>query len=56
MIFEFNFCLYEFSRPMSTDSNINTVDPRTYFYLRHFLEKSKSAGETLALIPTWVRY
>lgn len=42
-------------RPMSTDRNINTVDPRTYFYLREFLEKSKVAGETLVLIPTWVQ-
>lgn len=42
------------TRPMSDDRNTNTVDPRTYFYLREFLEKSKSAGETIVLIPTWV--
>lgn len=42
-------------RPMSADRNTNTVDPRTYFYLREFLEKSKSAGETIVLIPTWVQ-
>lgn len=45
-----------FTRPMSGDRNTNTVDPRTYFYLREFLEKFKSAGETIVLIPTWVRF
>ncbi|XP_064611745.1 uncharacterized protein LOC135475740 [Liolophura sinensis] len=42
-------------RPFSNDSKINTVDTRTYFYIRGFLEEAKSAGKDVALIPTWVQ-
>ncbi|XP_056012965.1 uncharacterized protein LOC125647004 isoform X2 [Ostrea edulis] len=42
-------------RPMSSDTKVNSVDPRSYFYLRGFLEKAKNAGETIALVSTWVQ-
>ncbi|ESO84294.1 hypothetical protein LOTGIDRAFT_236277 [Lottia gigantea] len=42
-------------RPFSKDSNVNTIDPRTYFYLRKFMEKSSSDGWDLALTPTWIQ-
>ncbi|KAJ8320068.1 hypothetical protein KUTeg_001655 [Tegillarca granosa] len=42
-------------RPMSKDQRINTIDPRTYFYIRGFLEQSASNGEDIALVPTWIQ-
>lgn len=48
-----DFGIY-FTRPMSSDTKVNSVDPRSYFYLRGFLEKAKNAGETIALVSTWV--
>ena len=39
-------------RPFSTDLDSNTIDTRTYFYIRQFLHQ---AQEPLALIPTWVQ-
>lgn len=41
-------------RPFSNESRVNTIDPRTYFYLRKFLEKASSYGQDVALVPTWV--
>ncbi|KAH3781358.1 hypothetical protein DPMN_159185 [Dreissena polymorpha] len=42
-------------RPKSNDSNINAIDSRTYFYLRHFLQQVPK-DEDVALVPTWVKY
>lgn len=42
-------------RPTSKDQRVNTIDPRTYFYIRRFLEDSASNGEDIALVPTWVK-
>ncbi|XP_061197949.1 uncharacterized protein LOC133206058 [Saccostrea echinata] len=42
-------------RPMSNDSKVDSIDPRTYFYMRGFLEKARDAGDTIALVPTWVQ-
>ena len=42
-------------RPMSNNDAVNTIDCRTYFYLRYFLEKSANKNESIALVPTWVR-
>ncbi|XP_062587918.1 uncharacterized protein LOC134249593 [Saccostrea cucullata] len=42
-------------RPMSEDSNANSIDPRTYFYIRGFLENARDAGDTIALVSTWVQ-
>ena len=41
-------------RPFSDNEAINTIDPRTYFYLRHFLDDAKSKGLDVAIVPTWV--
>ena len=43
-------------RPMSSNNAINTIDCRTYFYLRFFLEKAKANNEDIALVSTWVRH
>ncbi|KAL8575183.1 hypothetical protein ACOMHN_042493 [Nucella lapillus] len=42
-------------RPFSNDSNIDTVDPRTYYYLRYFLNDARKKGLDVALVPTWVQ-
>ena len=41
-------------RPFSSDPAVNTIDPRTYYYLRHFLHDAKAKGMDVALVPTWV--
>lgn len=38
-------------RPYSSDRNDNSIDPRTYFFLRDFIANS---DDSLALVPTWV--
>jgi hypothetical protein len=43
-------------RPMSADSRVNSIDPRTYFYIRAFLEEAAKKNQDVALVPTWVQY
>lgn len=40
-------------KPFSTDFNSKSIDPRTYFYIREFVEQSRPLGP-LALVSTWV--
>ena len=42
-------------RPFSGDEDSNSIDPRTYFYLRGFLDGAKERGEDVALITTWTQ-
>ncbi|KAL5014984.1 hypothetical protein ScPMuIL_009254 [Solemya velum] len=42
-------------RPLSSAENVNTIDPRTYFYIRKFLQNAVSDKKDLALITTWVQ-
>ncbi|KAL5005701.1 hypothetical protein ScPMuIL_016859 [Solemya velum] len=42
-------------RPFSSEENVNTIDTRSYFYMRQFLQDADSDGNDLALIPTWVQ-
>ncbi|KAK6985584.1 hypothetical protein BgiMline_015171 [Biomphalaria glabrata] len=42
-------------RPFSSDPNVNTIDPRTYFYIRKFLDKAKADGGDIALVTTWIQ-
>ncbi|CAI9741459.1 Hypothetical predicted protein [Octopus vulgaris] len=42
-------------RPFSGDEAVNSIDPRTYFYLRHFLEDAANKGRDVALVSTWVQ-
>lgn len=42
-------------RPFSNDTAVNTIDPRSYFYLRFFLEDAKNQSRDVALVPTWVQ-
>ena len=47
--------LKEYSyRPFSGDRDSRTIDPRTYFVFRHFLDESKASGKDVALPTTWV--
>ncbi|CAG2189477.1 unnamed protein product [Mytilus edulis] len=41
-------------RPFSSDKNQNSIDPRTYFYLRNFL--TENLTKSAALVPTWNIY
>eukprot|EP00058_Branchiostoma_floridae_P009045 XP_002594533.1 hypothetical protein BRAFLDRAFT_87756 [Branchiostoma floridae] len=43
-------------RPLSKDNNANTIDPRTYYYMRPFLEKAAKTGDQIALVTTWRIY
>ncbi|GFN99001.1 hypothetical protein PoB_002550700 [Plakobranchus ocellatus] len=42
-------------RPFSDAEDSNSIDPRTYFYLRHFLDDAKAKGNDVALITTWAQ-
>ncbi|XP_059145509.1 uncharacterized protein LOC131932596 [Physella acuta] len=42
-------------RPFSSDPNQNTIDPRTYLYIRKFLDQARSEGKEVALVPTWIQ-
>lgn len=39
-------------RPHSNITRVNTIDPRTYFYLHHFLAVTNKSSA--AFVPTWV--
>lgn len=51
----FSALKYYAYKPMSNESRINTIDTRTYFYMRKFLEWAKSEGRDVALTATWVQ-
>ena len=40
-------------KPFSSSFDSNAIDPRTYLYLRKFLQQSKGNGQ-LSLVTTWV--
>uniref|UniRef100_A0A0B7BBD3 Uncharacterized protein n=1 Tax=Arion vulgaris TaxID=1028688 RepID=A0A0B7BBD3_9EUPU len=40
-------------RPFSTDPFVNTVDSGNYYYLRHFLDDAKAAGNDVVLPSVW---
>ncbi|XP_059145512.1 uncharacterized protein LOC131932598 isoform X2 [Physella acuta] len=40
-------------RPFSSDPNVNTIDPRSYFHMRKFLDQAQSEGSDIALVSTW---
>ncbi|XP_056009865.1 uncharacterized protein LOC125650247 isoform X2 [Ostrea edulis] len=40
-------------RPHSNITRVNTIDPRTYFYLHHFLAVTNKSSA--AFVPTWVQ-
>jgi len=42
-------------RPFSDDRNVNSMDPRTYVWLRKFLDQAKSEGRTVTVVPTWIQ-
>ncbi|KAL5014190.1 hypothetical protein ScPMuIL_008460 [Solemya velum] len=42
-------------RPMSSDPRVNSIDPRSYFYLRKFLDAALTKKSPIALVSTWVQ-
>ncbi|GFR98165.1 hypothetical protein ElyMa_002763500 [Elysia marginata] len=42
-------------RPFSKNPDQNTIDPRTYYYLRGFLDQASDNGEDIALVTTWAQ-
>lgn len=40
-------------RPFDADLNRNTIDPRTYFYVRGFLQQASEKNQSVNLITTW---
>eukprot|EP01129_Flabellula_baltica_P016964 TRINITY_DN925_c0_g2_i1.p1 TRINITY_DN925_c0_g2~~TRINITY_DN925_c0_g2_i1.p1 ORF type:complete len:626 (+),score=134.24 TRINITY_DN925_c0_g2_i1:27-1904(+) len=41
-------------QPFSSDDNINSIDPRSYYWMRKFLQSKKNQTSTLKLITTWI--
>ncbi|KAK3105355.1 hypothetical protein FSP39_023292 [Pinctada imbricata] len=42
-------------RPNGGDRRVNTIDTRTYFYMRRFLENATMENKSVALVTTWVQ-
>ncbi|XP_052270678.1 uncharacterized protein LOC127871618 isoform X2 [Dreissena polymorpha] len=42
-------------RPMSGIDRVNTIDPRTYMYMRSFLEDALTQQQDVAIVPTWLQ-
>ncbi|CAG5118557.1 unnamed protein product, partial [Candidula unifasciata] len=42
-------------RPFSSDPTLNSIDPRTYFHIRGFLDIAQVNGQDVALVPTWIQ-
>ncbi|KAK3776415.1 hypothetical protein RRG08_023768 [Elysia crispata] len=42
-------------RPFSENPDQNTIDTRTYYYLREFLDQANAAGQDIALATTWAQ-
>ncbi|XP_012938109.1 uncharacterized protein LOC101859330 [Aplysia californica] len=42
-------------RPFSGDRSVNTIDTRTYFWIRGFLDEASAAKQDVALVSTWVQ-
>ena len=40
-------------RPFSQNSNSNTIDTRSYYALRSYLEQAKASSNDVALVTTW---
>ncbi|XP_067659236.1 uncharacterized protein [Haliotis asinina] len=51
----FDALKYYAYRPFSGDQRVNTIDTRSYYYLRAWLEQEKAVGHDVALVPTWVQ-
>lgn len=42
-------------RPFDSDSNANTIDPRTFFWARGFVQEASDKNQPLSLITTWIQ-
>ncbi|RUS77973.1 hypothetical protein EGW08_014282 [Elysia chlorotica] len=42
-------------RPFSKDPVVNYIDPRSYYYMRYFLDAAAENGQDLALVTTWIQ-
>jgi hypothetical protein len=50
----FNAMKHYAYKPLSGDRRVNTIDPRTYVYMRKFLEKAQQEKRDVSLVSTWV--
>lgn len=41
--------------PFSLDLNKNSIDPRTYFYARSFIQQAFKQNKSVSLISTWIQ-
>lgn len=42
-------------RPFDRDTNKNVIDPRTFFFARHFVQQAFDENKPLSLITTWIQ-
>ena len=42
-------------QPFSSDLNKNSIDPRTYFYARGFIQEAFKQNKSISLISTWIQ-
>lgn len=42
-------------KPTTNNTRVNTIDTRTYFYMRRFLEDVNAKKKSLSLVTTWVQ-
>lgn len=42
-------------RPFESDVSQNTIDPRTFFYAREFIQSAQTSNQPLSLITTWIQ-
>lgn len=42
-------------QPFSSDLNKNSIDPRTYFYARGFIQEAFKQNKSVSLISTWIQ-
>jgi hypothetical protein len=42
-------------RPFDSDINKNLIDPRTFFFARHYIQDAFAESKPLALITTWIQ-
>ncbi|KAK3104440.1 hypothetical protein FSP39_002073 [Pinctada imbricata] len=51
----FNALKHYAYKPIGGDRRVNTIDGRTYFYMRKFLENASIENKSVALVTTWIQ-
>ena len=42
-------------KPFDSNINSNIIDPRTYFFARHFIQDAYTKNQSISLITTWIQ-